>query len=468
LIARQVRLRKAMHIVAATTLGVTILIATNGTATATRNCPTDSEPRATPAEFTGSKLLVVSDGDMAASAFQDGVLNPGRRERVGNGDTLTVLGLPLQIGVPRSQAPSSTGEVGVENSAIGPPYGVAVSPDGSKAYVLRTRGSAPPGTERVDNIFTALPAPAIVSTVDLSDPTNPEVIQTTRVGRLSHTLSLSPDGKHLAINTDEPNRNIVIREVRPNGLVGDEVLAVHGSETGTPVRRVGRVEWHPSGRFLAHGIPFENEIRFYRFDSAAGKVSLTPFGKPAKVGKFPDEGTFTADGRYYLTTDLHWGDDVPGLFYDPPPGSVTAIRFDAIGGKHRVTGQARTDVSPEGIAVSPDGRFVVTENLVRSWKPWHDPRLSPGGSINLLELDQTTGKLTTRQRVPVDGILPEGITFDAEGTSVAATVFDHYDPRVRRGSVRFFTLERGRCPGLVATNVELQVPAGAHMAYLVP
>jgi hypothetical protein len=104
-----------------------------------------------------------------------------------------------------------------------------------------------------------------------------------------------------------------------------------------------------------------------------------------------------------------------GAVTPSPPGVKSSVSHtSAVPGptssRHRLTGQARTDDSPEGIAVSPDGRFVVTENLVRSWKPWNDPLLSPGGSINLLEFDKRSGRLTTRQHLPLNGILPEGIT----------------------------------------------------------
>jgi 6-phosphogluconolactonase (cycloisomerase 2 family) len=354
----------------------------------------------------------------------------------------------------------------VENSVVGPPYGIAVSPDGTRAYVLRTRGSAPDGVTEVGNVFTDLPGEAVVSTVDISDPRRPVVIQQTVVGAQAHTLSLSPDGRFLAVNTDVANRNIIVLAVTPNGNLGAELTAI-SADPGKPVRRVGRVEWHPSGRFLAHGLPFKNEMVFYEFEQTPAGVALRPWGNPVKVGKFPDEGTFTAKGDYYLTTDLQWGDDVPGLFHDPPPGTITAVRFDPRHGRHRVTGRAGTDVSPEGIAVSPDGRFVVTGNLTSSWMPWTDERFEPGGSLNLLELDPRSGKLRTRQQVRLNGVLPEGITFDASGNHVAATVFDHYDPRYRRGSVQFLTLARDDCPNLIPTHVELEVPAGPHSVHLI-
>jgi hypothetical protein len=261
-------------------------------------CPAAPATVTSPASFEGDQLLVLSDTDMPASAFMDGKLSPGGREpRQGETDTLTTLGLPLDIGVPRAPAPDSAGIVSgqteVENSVIGPPYGIGVSPSGDRAYVLRTRGAAPEGVDEVDNVFTDLPGTAIVSTVDISDPRRPKVIEETVVGALAHTLSLSPDGRFLAINTDQPGRNIVIRRVEPNGPIGPEVAAVSAVPDGQPVRRVGRIEWHPSGRFIAHGIPFEDEIRFHQFRETADGVQLRPWGEPVRVGKFPDQGAFT-------------------------------------------------------------------------------------------------------------------------------------------------------------------------------
>jgi hypothetical protein len=470
---RTSRGRTMVAAAAVAAIGGSLLVVSmqGSSATAAGGCAPDPPPNELPTDFAGDRLLVLNDADMAASAFMDGKLKPGDRQPRGARDALTVLGLPLQVGVPRQPHPDAkgivSGQTPVENSVIGPPYGMDVSPDGTRAYVLRTRGSAPDGVTEVDNVFTDLPGEAVVSTVDISDPRRPEVVQQTVVGSHAHTLSLSPDGRFLAVNTDEADRNIVIRAVMPNGNVGAEVAAISADPNGEPVRRVGRVEWHPSGRFLAHGVPFRDEIVFYEFERSRAGVDLRPWGAPVKVGKFPDEGTFTANGDYYLTTDLQWGDDVPGLFHDPPPGTVTAVRFDAERGRHRVTGRAGTDVSPEGIAVSPDGRFVVTGNLTSSWMPWTDSRFEPGGSLNLLELDPRSGKLRTRQQLAVNGILPEGITFDASGNHVAATMFDHYDPRYRRGGVQFLTLSRDDCPNLIPTHTELEVPAGPHSVHLI-
>lgn len=479
MLTKLLRGRGAIPVVTATavTAVVATVLVSAGSAADPADASASCEPASTvatgPAEFTGEKLLVLSDTDMAASAFLDGKLQPGGRQARDKDDTLSAIDLPLRVGVPRDPAPDGppvvSGRTHVDNSVIGPPFGMAVSSDGHLAYVLRTRGAPPEDVTEVDNVFTDLPREAVVSVVDIKDPAEPKVIQTVEVGSDAHTLSLNPEGSLLAVNTDEPGRNILLRRIESDGRVGDEVLAASTGEGDEKIRRVGRIQWHPSGRFLSHGVPFADEIRFHEVVDSDGEVSMKPWGKPVKVGKFPDEGTFTPDGKFYLSTDLQWGDDVPGLFVDPPPGTITAVRFDADKGRHKVTGEAGTEVSPEGIAVSPDGKYVVTGNLTHSWLPWDDERMVPEGSMNLLKLNGKSGSLKTLQRIPVSGVLPEGVTFDASGEHVAVTVFDHYDPAQRRGSVQFYSLEEQKsCAALVPTNIELEVPAGPHSVVMVP
>ena len=201
-------------------------------------------------------------------------------------------------------------------------------------------------------------------------------------------------------------------------------------------------------------------------------MCLEPWGAPAQVGDFPDEGAFSPDGRYYVSTNLHWGDNPPPNFIGAPPGTLTVVRFDADAAtaseaRHVVTGRAATDISPEGIAISPDSRFVVTGNLTRSYMPWDDARLTMGASLDLLALDPATGRLTHVARYPVHGILPEGLAFDASGRFLAATVFDRYDPRQRRGAVEFWRLVDGEAPRLERTHTEIEVQPGPHTLLLV-
>jgi hypothetical protein len=255
--------------------------------------------------FQGSALLILSDTDMPASAFVDGKLVPGSRDRLSAPDTLTVLSLPVHpTGNPDPAV--EIAELPVSNSVVGPPYAMAASPDKRTAYVLETRGPARKGTETVPNVFTGLPANAHVTVVDIANPSAPKVIEKVEVGHHAHTLSLRRDGRMLAINTTEPGRTIILRSVGADGRIGAETAAFGVEVDSKPVRRVGRVEWHPSGQFLALGLSFEDEIRFYRVMDSGGRITIAPWGEPVKVGDFPDEGAFTPDGRHYKLRRRRW------------------------------------------------------------------------------------------------------------------------------------------------------------------
>jgi DNA-binding beta-propeller fold protein YncE len=416
--------------------------------------------------FEGSALLILSDTTMPASGFVDGRLKPGARDRIDVPDTLSVLSLPVRpIGAPHNAI--TIGEVEVSNSVVGPPFQVVVSPDGRFAYVLETRQNPPEGVEEVPNVFQGLSSESHVTVVDISNRAAPRVVERIVVANHTHTIDIRPDGRMLAVNSYDPGRHIVLRRINENGTIGAEAATLGVEINGAPLRRSGRVQWHPSGRFLALTLPFEDEVRFYRVREEGNAVAITQWGEAARVGDFPDEGSFSPDGSYFVTTDLRWGDRPPPNYLNPPAGTLTAVRFDAVNGRHTTTGQAQVSISPEGIAFSPDGRHVVTASLTRSFFPWGDARLTMGGALDLLTLNAETGRLTHVEAQPLQGILTEGLAFDASGNFIAVTHFDRYDPRRRRGVVEFWRVISGDRPRLERTNYEIEVAPGPHTLHLV-
>jgi DNA-binding beta-propeller fold protein YncE len=419
-----------------------------------------------PPRFEGSALLILSDTTMPASGFVDGRLVRGPRDRIAEPDTLTVLSLPIRpVDAPNENV--TIAEVEASNSVVGPPFQLTSSPNGRFVYVLETRQNPPAGTERVENVFAGLPSDSHVTVIDISDKAAPRVVQKLVVARHTHTIDLSPDGRLLAVNSYDPGRHIVLRHVNADGTLGEEALAFGVEIGGRPLRRPGRVQWHPSGRFISLTLAFEDEVRFYRVNRQGRTVSLEPWGQPVRVGDFPDEGTFSPDGSFYVTTDLQWGDTFPPNYLNPPAGTLTAVRFDPENGRHAVTGKATVSISPEGIAFSPDGRHIVTASLTRSFFPWNDQRLVMGGALDLVTLDSASGRLSHIASYPLQGILTEGLTFDASGQFIAVTHFDRYDPRRRRGVVEFWRLVDGAMPRLERTNFDVQVVPGPHTLHLV-
>jgi DNA-binding beta-propeller fold protein YncE len=130
-----------------------------------------------------------------------------------------------------------------------------------------------------------------------------------------------------------------------------------------------------------------------------------------------------------------------------------------------------TGVSPEGLAISPNGRYVVTTNLERSYLPYNDDRITWFSSLTLIMLDPQTGQLNRVADYPFDGILPEAAAFDASSQYLAVVNYDFFDDRTPGGSIDFWRIASDPLnpqPMLVQTRYSVPVTRGAHSMVLVP
>jgi len=185
---------------------------------------------------------------------------------------------------------------------------------------------------------------------------------------------------------------------------------------------------------------------------------------------------FTSDGRHLIVNNLFWGPDVEGRWNEAPRGSINSIRLEtgtqADGSpRHALVSRAMTGVSPEGLAVSPDGRYVVTTNLERSYLPYDDDRITWFSSLSFFTLDPQTGQLSHIADYPYDGILPEAAAFDASSQYLAVVTYDQFDDRIPGGSIDFWRIAADPLhpqPLLVQTRYAIPVTRGAHSMVLVP
>ncbi len=132
------------------------------------------------------------------------------------------------------------------------------------------------------------------------------------------------------------------------------------------------------------------------------------------------------------------------------------------GPRHFLVGRAGTSISPEGIAISPDGEWAVTTNLEVSYAPADDARHTPYSSLTLIDIDPQTGRLETVGTYAYDGILPEAAVWDASSSVVAVVTFDQLDPGAPGGSIDFWRLVAGPEPSLVKLRASIQTPHGPH------
>jgi DNA-binding beta-propeller fold protein YncE len=424
-----------------------------------------SRERAAPLDFKGRYLVSISDADMLASAYVDGQL--GMRE---GQDTINVLPLTEH---PRDFRAHTAP---VSNSVAGPPTAVAVTPDGRYALVVETFRPRPAGDEPTQT-FADLVQGDRITVVDLSDPTRPKQVQALAIAERPTSVSINHDASLVSVT------------FHPNGAGTKTPLALVpfkngrlGQPTYPAVPRVPQghelvhAEWHPTQNILALVNNTGAEVSFVSTMRQGTNFELQPSGNVVQVEKFPFMARFTADGRHVLVNNLFWGADVEGTWSEAPRGSVVSIRLSAGMQKdgsprHALVSRAMTGVSPEGLAISPNDRYVVTTNLERSYLPYDDDRITWFSSVSLITLDPQTGQLNHVADYPFDGILPEAAAFDASSQYLAVTNYDHFDDRVPGGSIDVWRVASDPLnpqPRLVKTRYSIPVTRGVHSMVLVP
>jgi len=104
---------------------------------------------------------------------------------------------------------------------------------------------------------------------------------------------------------------------------------------------------------------------------------------------------------------------------------------------HLVTARALTGRVPEGLAISPNGHFVVTVNLEETTQPPGNAQRSGYASLSLFGFDPASGELATAGDFAFDGLLPESAVFDRR-RRLAVANFGHLDDPAAPGSLDFW------------------------------
>lgn len=410
--------------------------------------------------FKGRALVGVSDADMVASAYVNGKLGP----REGR-DSLFVIPLGAQ---PRDL---KAVEQPATNSVAGPPAAVAVTPDNRFAFVAETFGPRPEGAPETQT-FKDLPVGSQITVFDIADPAKPRQVQALTLPKRPTSVSVNPGGNLLAVTLHPQGgggENPLLLIPFSNGKLGEPIApAIPGWTKGNHLMNA---EWHPAGPILALADTTAEQVRFVE---VAGS-ELKAWGNIVSTEKETYMLKFSPDGRHLIANALYWGPDVEGQWNEAPRGSVYVIRLEA--GKmadgsvrHALVSRAMTSVSPEGLAISPNGRWVVTTNLERSYLPWDDKRLTPYSSLSLFAFDAESGQLSHKGDFPYDGILPEAAAFDASSTALAVVTYDHFDETKPGGSVDFWRLSGDPLDPdsvvLVKSSHSVPVTRGAHSMVL--
>ncbi len=276
------------------------------------------------------------------------------------------------------------------------------------------------------------------------------------MGNEPRAVAVHPEGNLLAVSIDEPERQIALISF-VNGKLGTPTFH-RLPNIESPNANAAHLEWHPSGRFLGVTIADRNEAVFYEIDrSNPQQPQIRSWGNLIMTGKALGVGHFTPDGRYFITTNLLWGDDVESQYVGTQSSYLTAIRFADRSNadnqvRHQIVSTASVGGSAEEFAISSNGQFVVSLNMEASFLPWNDERLTRYSSLTLLSFNPETGRLTPHNTTQFEGILPEGITFDGSGNYLAVANFDRFNPTREGTTLDFWRVIPDRVPTLTSVR----------------
>ena len=394
-------------------------------------------------------VLALSDVDMVATAYIDGNLGA----TVEQPDTLSVVPVPFSN---TSQATT----IEASNSIFSPPAVMDVTPDGRLALVIETWQPRPQGATQLDEL---VPGNTLRS-FDVSDPNNIQLVSAVEVNTQPQAVATSPDGSLAAIvglNVDEGITFVALNEQNLGEPQNFRFDLPERADLQTD--EVSFIQWHPSGRFLAINLVNRAQVAFYEIVSANGSVTdIRPYGNSVQVNKHPLTGCFTPDGKYYITSDLQWGADVPG-FFGVNRGTLTTIRVASSEEERQnySVAVAEGGSASETIAVSPDGQFLVLSNMRNTGLLESDPLYDPEASLNLYSIDSASGVLTKLGEWEYEATLPQGLVFDPSGDYLYVGVNTYSDDNPLQGGIEVWQIIK-EDPQLKRTNTIVRAPRGVH------
>lgn len=321
-------------------------------------------------------MLVGIDNKFAAPGGKRQALAPGR-------DSVLLFDLK------DPSKPALIGQLPLENSIVGPPTNLAITPDRKLALVANAMHSKP----AADGVgFVAVPAEE-VAVLDLTS--NPiSVIGLVKVDAQPSGLAIDRSGK-FALVASRAAKSITRLSIEGKQVAVTDTLPL--ADTVTAVAITPDCRHALATKFLAHKV---------------AQLSISPDGKltddknDLPVGQNPWNVAITPDGTRAIVVSLG-GDGAS----DGNADSVTII--DLASAPPRVVQHVTVGDAPEGLAISPRGDRAVVTLLQGSYDaPAGAWFANPTGAAVMLKLDGNGISVASKQKV---GSLPESAGFSDDG-----------------------------------------------------
>lgn len=316
------------------------------------------------------KLLWDDSGKVVLSA-------PGK-------DTLSIVDVKDRL------APKIVANLPLENSVVGPPTNLAITPDGGLALLANSLDVQADAQGQLKTV----PATQLF-VIDLKT-SPPALISTLEVGKQPSGLAISRKGD-LALVTNRADNSIGVLSI-----MGKEVRLIDTVPVGDAVSAVAIT---PDGKRALAAKYAVSKIAV--LDIEGQKVTYNKFD--ISVGVWPYNVQISPDGRIALS-----GNQGNGGASDGGVDTVSVIDMQA--NPPRVIDYVVVGDAPEGLVFSPNGRLALTVNLNGSGagpkSAWYHHR---NATVSLLAID---GKKVRRVGEVEVGGLAEGAAFSPDGKFV--------------------------------------------------
>ncbi len=300
-------------------------------------------------------------------------------------DTLAVIDLS-------GAAPKLISEIeGVPGSVIGPPFSVVVTPDEHFALVTACMKVDPadPTKQTEDNRLTV---------VDLTT-TPPRVVATVPTGKGPAGLALNRAGT-LALVANRGDGTISIFS-----FAGPKVQPMGSLTIGNATSALGTVAITPDGKHALVSRDGDNLVTMLDIDPSGPVPVVKLAGRDLRTGFRPYGIDITRDGHYAVVGDVGYGN-----------GDLDTIALiDLQAQPARVVDITPVPQTPEGIKLSPDGRYCAVVTQDGSNKVKDSPFYHEHGQLLIYEI--AGGKYSLAAQAPL-GHWSQGVAFSADGKTL--------------------------------------------------
>jgi DNA-binding beta-propeller fold protein YncE len=332
--------------------------------------------------------LYVSGADLIVSANDAKYVRVAGRDTYPEGtgpDTLTVLDAS-------SFPPEVKATVDVEHTIIGPPQAVAITPDGNLAMV-----GAP---TRYDYAAKKVIFDTFLQVIDL-EARPPKIIDKVELGQHSQGLTINPEGTLLLA-----------------GTVGGSVAVL--SIEGKTVKLIDQIKVSEK-RVAGVSFTHNGQAALVALRDEQGVVVLDVLGRTVtnsrervSAGVSPYSIDVSSDGKWAVVSNVGlagMAGNVGHLFGDAD--SVTLV--DVSRRPFRAVQYLTVPSVPEGVAISPDGKWIAVQAMDGSNLTEDNPGRHPRGRVLLFAI---RGGQAVRVADLPGGEAAQGIVFTADSNYI--------------------------------------------------